>query len=870
MRAHLFRAIAVLTPVVFASPTLGQGAVPLFTPPNAPRGLSLIRSTDYNGDGQIDYFDYLDFVAFQADLPASPTRAANLQSFLVAFDSEEATWVCQIDPPPGVAPGVIIPHAPSERATGLAVEDVNLDARADLITVRFGTVNVRIQLAGGTFAAPTPAPALLENNLSTSNFSLINVAGGAAPDMVWVASEFQPPPAPPIVRVQVLVNDGTGNFAPPVDTDVPGGTLGAMNAAPQSTGGPVIIGAVRSSGIAVFRAVGASVQLVNPVDGTLLPPGTNSSAGTVSFVSGLRELLMTDLNADGNTDLVTTNYTNVLFRPGNGNGTFGPMTTLTGFTGTNALAAEDLNNDGLQEILSVNFNQETLNIWRATAPLVYAPRSDHPTGVNPAGMVFTREVTPTGTRINGLHILNTNDATFTAYPVLPDGTVVTPQRLDGPSNTTDTAAGDFDGDGYTDIAASGALGRVSVYLNAADGSGKLASFSPSDGENQAGTNIKSFITVRGDTPTIIGRDRFALAVTDRFATAFYKPGGPEGNRIDIEQLVICPSTVTTLGAMDLNADGRTDIVSLYPGSTPAAQAWLQSGTGGFTVPVNLNSSFAGWNQVIDTRNGSGVGLPTTWVMLHDFETGATEVQNFNGTAFAFEKFISAGAPSVDAAVGDIDGDGVADLITVHPGLGTTGRRVSVVTGITTATPSAPVFTDLPRTPTRVAAADFDFDGDTDVLVSTAGLINTNQSAMLIPNQGGSLNPFIIQFFSAGAQARRLLAVDLNNPTGSRGGTGGPASAPELIAAEFDPPTLDRLGGITVNPNLASVPPSPACRADFNEDGVVNTPDLIFFLGRFGEAATPGSPAERADFNANGTVDTPDLIFFLGRFGETCP
>ncbi|MFM9957654.1 MAG: GC-type dockerin domain-anchored protein [Phycisphaerales bacterium] len=66
------------------------------------------------------------------------------------------------------------------------------------------------------------------------------------------------------------------------------------------------------------------------------------------------------------------------------------------------------------------------------------------------------------------------------------------------------------------------------------------------------------------------------------------------------------------------------------------------------------------------------------------------------------------------------------------------------------------------------------------------------------------------------------------------------------------------------------PPPPACRADFNTNGVVDTPDLVFFLGRFGQTAPLGSPAALADFNSNGAVDTPDLVFFLGRFGQPCP
>lgn len=53
------------------------------------------------------------------------------------------------------------------------------------------------------------------------------------------------------------------------------------------------------------------------------------------------------------------------------------------------------------------------------------------------------------------------------------------------------------------------------------------------------------------------------------------------------------------------------------------------------------------------------------------------------------------------------------------------------------------------------------------------------------------------------------------------------------------------------------------------NGIVDTADLIFFLGRFGEAAPPGSPAARVDFNTDRVVNTPDLITFLGRFGLAC-
>lgn len=80
-------------------------------------------------------------------------------------------------------------------------------------------------------------------------------------------------------------------------------------------------------------------------------------------------------------------------------------------------------------------------------------------------------------------------------------------------------------------------------------------------------------------------------------------------------------------------------------------------------------------------------------------------------------------------------------------------------------------------------------------------------------------------------------------------------------------SITNTGTIIGAANVRVVPP--ACLADFNADGIVSTPDLVFFLGRFGEAATPGSQAERADFNGDGIVGTADLAFFLGRFSQAC-
>lgn len=52
-----------------------------------------------------------------------------------------------------------------------------------------------------------------------------------------------------------------------------------------------------------------------------------------------------------------------------------------------------------------------------------------------------------------------------------------------------------------------------------------------------------------------------------------------------------------------------------------------------------------------------------------------------------------------------------------------------------------------------------------------------------------------------------------------------------------------------------------CEADFDGDGLVRVPDLIFLLGAWGP-----NPGHQADLDGNGQVGVPDLVILLGDWG----
>ena len=76
-----------------------------------------------------------------------------------------------------------------------------------------------------------------------------------------------------------------------------------------------------------------------------------------------------------------------------------------------------------------------------------------------------------------------------------------------------------------------------------------------------------------------------------------------------------------------------------------------------------------------------------------------------------------------------------------------------------------------------------------------------------------------------------------------------------------------INGVTVSidgtASLLAAGPVPACPADFNNDGSVNTVDVIAFLNAW-SARHPS-----ADFNHDGTVNTQDVIAFLNAWSAGC-
>lgn len=99
----------------------------------------------------------------------------------------------------------------------------------------------------------------------------------------------------------------------------------------------------------------------------------------------------------------------------------------------------------------------------------------------------------------------------------------------------------------------------------------------------------------------------------------------------------------------------------------------------------------------------------------------------------------------------------------------------------------------------------------------------------------------------------------------------PATGLDIIPA--DPGTYSFAVIDVVNSQLDlcnfEVIDSTTCQGDYTADGIVNSADLLLFLGDFTEDADPCVGC-CGDFDGNGIVDVTDLMTFLSVFGTTCP
>jgi hypothetical protein len=340
---------------------------------------------------------------------------------------------------------------------GIAAGVLTSSGNTDLVKVNNGDDSVGVLLGNGDGSFQEQQNYSTGSGTYTTDVAIADVNNDGIPDIITANAGND--------TVSVLLGNGDGTFGPP--------TLFDVGVAPYS----VAVGDFNEDGNADLAVAGNGGTTVSVLLGN--GDGTFNEPTIYTVPAGAYQLVVGNFTNDGHQDLAVSSYYtgSVSILLGNGDGTFGPPTTFAAGPGVFRLATADFNHDGNLDIVTANFNSNTvsvllgngdgtfgapINLTVAAGNVAYVTVDDFNQDGNPDIVATSFE--SDSFQSNTLSVLLGNgDGTFQAFQSYPAG-----------SNTYYVTTGDFNNDGFPDIAVGNFdTGQVSVLLNNADWPGPL-------------------------------------------------------------------------------------------------------------------------------------------------------------------------------------------------------------------------------------------------------------------------------------------------------------------------------------------------------------------------------------------------------------
>jgi hypothetical protein len=503
------------------------------------------------------------------------------------------------------------------------------------------------------------------------------------------------------------------------------------------------------------------VVLFGNADGSFQTPVT-LNAGTLSKEAAV----VADFNGDGKNDIALTEKGGIVVLLGDGKGGFGAPLTSSGASSSVAIIAGDFNGDGKLDLATADTaNAVSLLLGKGNGTFQAALTAA--VGSNPAGLAagdfngdgrLDLAVTDSGSTLGqhgntvaillGLGNGKFQAASFVSVAAQPEG----------------IAVADFNRDGKLDVVVTNtATDQVSVLLGKGNGSFQTpTTFTVRSGPKPNGGYAPSYIAVddfNGDSnPDVVVSDR-------NTSTATVLLGDGKGHLGRPTNFLVGATPVAVITG-DYNRDGRPDFATSNSGSATVS-VFLGTGAGGFQVERGFGTATRADQVILADFNEDG---------LPDIATANPGLDSFNGNTVSVlisrkgggvgqTQTIQVGTNPLSVVAGDFNNDGHQDLVVANSGtpnfLGT--GNLSVILGNGDGTFQAPSTVNIiqppgnfARSPNFIAAADFNRDGNLDVVACTDDA--KGPSLLLGDGNGGFRNPVLISLADA---CQQVLAADLN-------------------------------------------------------------------------------------------------------------
>ena len=617
------------------------------------------------------------------------------------------------------------------KAISVVTGDLNGDGKLDLAIANYNENTVSVMLNTTAPGATTPSYSVKTDfgtGTTPRSLALGDLNGDGKPDLAIVNQNSN--------TVSVLLNTTTSGATTPTFAAKTDFTTGTQ---PLS----VAIGDLNGDGKPDLAVANDLSYTVSVLRNTMAAGATTATFDTKSdFATGTNPIFVAigDVNGDGKSDLAIANLgadsVSVLLNTTISGSTTLSYSTKTDFTTGSlpySVAIGDLNGDGKSDFAVANRSSNTVSVFlNTTDPGAATPTYDHK-------IDFATSKTPNSVAIGDLNndgkpdlAVTCSDTSANVYSVSILRNTTTP-GAETPTFTAKTdftagtgangvAIGDLNGDGKLDLAIANLMSNtVSVLLSTTISPAPAVALG--GGSFNTGANPMSVAVgdLNGD-----GKPDLAIANSDSNTVSVLlnttAPGATTptyGTKTDFAT-GLSPSSVA-LG--DLNGDGQLDLAITNANSNTVSVLLNTTAPGATTPTYSTTTDFATGlspsSIAIGDLNGDGqldlaitnANSNTVSVLLNTTAPGATTPTYSTTTDFA------TGLSPSSIAIGDLNGDGKADLVVANQNSNTVSVfRNTTATGDTTATFAARTDFATGVGPVSVAVGNLNGDGKPDLAI----------------------------------------------------------------------------------------------------------------------------------------------------------